>query len=57
MTALQEATREAHSRGLEVTRHAGTGSTLIDGMRWDFWMRLRDRETTAFRGKQLVKEK
>lgn len=54
---LEVALSAAKERGAQVSTHPGTGATLIDGMRWDYWMRLKDRETTTFRGRVCVKEK
>ena len=56
-TELKKAIAVAYERGAEVSIHIGTGNYLIDGLRWDYWMRLKDREATSFRGRVLVKEK
>ena len=55
MTLLQIAVQLAHTKELEVTVHPGTGSTMIDSMRWDYWLRLHNREVTMFRGRTAVK--
>lgn len=39
---------------LPVTPGKG-GEPCVDGMRWDYWLVLRNRETTEFRGAGVVK--
>lgn len=55
MTPLQAAVQEANRRSLPVQVHAGTGNTMIDGMRWDLWMKYKDQEVTVFRGQVVYK--
>ena len=43
------------SLGLSISQNH-EGKSMIDGMRWDYWCRLKDQEVTTFRGNQLVKE-
>lgn len=39
-----------------VTWHPAHVLPMVDGARIDVWMRIKDKEVTVFRGRQLVKE-
>lgn len=53
---LALALQEARRRMALVTWHPAHGLPMVDGARIDVWMRIKDKETTVFRGRQLVKE-
>lgn len=52
----QQAILLAEEQGLVVHSHPKFGWTMIDGARWDIWLRIRNIEVPAFRGGVLVKE-
>ena len=53
---LALALQEARRRMALVTWHPAHDLPMVDGCRIDVWMRIKDREYTAFRGRHLVKE-
>lgn len=53
---LAVALQEARRRMALVTWHPAHDLPMVDGARIDVWMRIKDKEATAFRGRQLVKE-
>ena len=53
---LALALQEARRRRALVTWHPAHDLPMIDGARADIWMRIKDKECTIFRGRQLVKE-
>lgn len=53
---LALALQEARRRMALVTWHPAHALPMVDGARIDVWMRIKDKECTAFRGRQLVKE-
>ena len=53
---MTEILNEAARRGLLAYQHPATGHIMIDGLRADIWMRLKDEPDRRFVGGQLVKE-
>ena len=46
----------ARQRMVPISWHPAHDLPMIDGARADVWLRIKDKECTAFRGRQLVKE-
>ena len=53
---MTEILNEAARRGLLASQHPMTGCIMIDGLRADIWMRLKDEPNRRFVGTRLVKD-
>ena len=53
---LALAMQEARRRMARIEWHPAHDLPMVDGARIDIWVRIRDREYTTFRGRQLMKE-
>lgn len=49
------AVRLGRDAGKPITKNM-YGESMIDGLRWDLWLKYRNREVTTFRGRELIKE-
>lgn len=54
-TSGMQAVQLAEAQALPVTFNRA-GQPMVDGMRADFWLRLRNKETVAFNGSRITKE-
>lgn len=52
-TVLAEEYADRTGKPCFVTVHERTGSVIIDGLRADYWLKLRDKEVTEFSGRTL----